>query len=99
MSSESFVSIRSTAIILLLLLITFSIPTALALHESTGEGWHMIDVREMQVVTHGKTLIIYFEYDIDIFMKFSRHTFIKYGFNAHDFTSFCVRTKMFFINV
>ena len=70
MSSESFVSTRSIAIVLSLLLITFSIPAALALQESTGEGWNMIDVREVQVVTHGKTLIIYFEYDIDIFMKF-----------------------------
>jgi len=61
---------RSTTIVLSLLLITFSIPTALAFQESTGEGWHMIDVREMHVVTHGNTLIIYFDYDIDIFMKF-----------------------------
>jgi len=30
----------------------------------------MVDVHEIQVVPHGSTLIFYFDYEIDIFMKF-----------------------------
>jgi hypothetical protein len=46
------------------------IPIAHAFQENIGDGWHMVDVREIQVVTHGSTLIIYFSYDIDFFIKF-----------------------------
>jgi len=70
MIKSRIVSIKPTTTFLLILLLVASIPAAAAFQGNSPEGWHMLEVREIQVVPHDSTLIFYFKYDIDIFLKF-----------------------------
>jgi len=61
---------KAAALALAALILLALLPTALALQAPGQDGWHMLEVREIQVVPHGSTVIFYFSFDMDIFMKF-----------------------------
>ena len=60
---------KPVTIALLAVLLLGALPTAQALQAPSG-GWHMLEVREVQVMPHGTTVILYFSFEMDFFMKF-----------------------------